>query len=105
MPRTCLLNLRVLLLTEYPGTPLNELRIQTTRDTVDHSSAAQVSRTAQPSRTRNTLCKSTRSPAAIYIVRNRMFFARAALNAKGKITFGLRHIRKLNRTKLSSFDR
>ena len=35
-----------------------------------------------------------KSPAAIIFVRNRMFYARAALNAKGKVTFGLRHIRE-----------
>lgn len=38
-----------------------------------------------------------RSPAKICFVRNRMFYARAALNAKGKVTFGLRHIHALNR--------
>lgn len=31
----------------------------------------------------------------IRIVRNRILYARAALNAKGDIAFGLRHIRKL----------
>lgn len=35
-----------------------------------------------------------RNPAAIPFVRSRMFYARAAVNAKGKVTFGLRHIRK-----------
>lgn len=35
-----------------------------------------------------------KSPAAITFVRNRMFYARAALNAKGRVTFGLRHIRE-----------
>lgn len=39
----------------------------------------------------STTCK---TPAAITFVRNRMFYARAALNAKGKVTFGLRHIRE-----------
>jgi telomerase reverse transcriptase len=34
------------------------------------------------------------SPSAITLVRNRMFYARAALNAKGGVRFGLRHIRK-----------
>jgi len=35
-----------------------------------------------------------RSPVAITFVRHRMFYARAALNAKAKVTFGLRHIRE-----------
>lgn len=34
------------------------------------------------------------SLAAINFVRSRMFYARAALNARGKVTFGLRHIRE-----------
>lgn len=32
--------------------------------------------------------------AAIYFVRHRMFYARATLNAKGNVSFGLCHIRK-----------
>lgn len=35
-----------------------------------------------------------RSPGNIVIVRNRMLYARAALNAKGHVRFGLRHIRE-----------
>ena len=41
-----------------------------------------------------------KGPSAIIFVRNRMFYARAALNAKGKVTFGLRHIRKLRNSAL-----
>ncbi|TVY37321.1 Telomerase reverse transcriptase, partial [Lachnellula occidentalis] len=37
------------------------------------------------------------SPSAITLVRNRIFYARAALNAKGDVRFGLRHIHVLNR--------
>ena len=33
------------------------------------------------------------SPGDIVFVRRRMFYARAALNAKGLVRFGLRHIR------------
>lgn len=32
--------------------------------------------------------------ASIYFVRHRMFYARATLNAKGNVSFGLRNIRK-----------
>ncbi|KAL6716244.1 Telomerase reverse transcriptase [Lecanora helva] len=39
-----------------------------------------------------------RSLATIAFVRNRMFYARAALNTKGKVSFGLRHIRKFKYT-------
>ncbi|OJD10445.1 hypothetical protein AJ78_08549 [Emergomyces pasteurianus Ep9510] len=37
------------------------------------------------------------TPASITFVRSRMLYARAALNAKGKVRFGLRHIHVLNR--------
>src|ERR1700761_6831696 len=33
------------------------------------------------------------SPATITFVRNRMLYARAALNAQGQVRFGLQHIR------------
>lgn len=35
------------------------------------------------------------APGNIVLVRNRMLYARAVLNAKGQVQFGLRHIRKL----------
>jgi len=34
-----------------------------------------------------------RKPSTIKFVRSRMLYARAALNAKGGVRFGLRHIR------------
>lgn len=37
--------------------------------------------------------KMVNTPARITFVRNRMLYARAAVNAKGTIKFGLRHIR------------
>ncbi|PVH78811.1 hypothetical protein DL98DRAFT_236130 [Cadophora sp. DSE1049] len=41
-----------------------------------------------------------RSPSNINFVRNRMMYARAALNAKREVSFGLRHIHVLNRYRL-----
>lgn len=35
-----------------------------------------------------------RNPNAIVFVRSRMMYAKAALNAKGGVRFGMRHIRK-----------
>ena len=35
-----------------------------------------------------------KTPSEIVFVRNRMLYARAALNAHGVVHFGLRHIRK-----------
>ena len=49
---------------------------------------------AGPAKASVRVQKTMKSPAAIIFVRNRMFYARAALNAKGKVRFGLRHIRK-----------
>ena len=46
---------------------------------------------AEPGSSLQSTCN---SPAAITLVRNRMFYARPALNAKGRVTFGLRHIRE-----------
>ncbi|XXG94534.1 hypothetical protein Hte_000791 [Hypoxylon texense] len=39
-----------------------------------------------------------KAPSAIVFVRNRMLYARAALNARGLVHFGLRHIHVLNRS-------
>ncbi|RYP70145.1 hypothetical protein DL771_005657 [Monosporascus sp. 5C6A] len=41
---------------------------------------------------------SVKSPSDIVFVRNRMLYARAALNARGLVHFGLRHIHVLNRS-------
>ncbi|KAL1956097.1 hypothetical protein VTO42DRAFT_7616 [Malbranchea cinnamomea] len=41
--------------------------------------------------------KPIHTPGDIVFVRRRMFYARAALNAKGQVRFGLRHIHVLNR--------
>jgi hypothetical protein len=43
------------------------------------------------------------TPASITFVRNRMFYARAALNAQGRVKFGLRHIREFKRSPSSFF--
>lgn len=42
----------------------------------------------------NSLANEDRQPNAIAFVRNRMLYARAALNAKGGVRFGMRHIRE-----------
>lgn len=43
--------------------------------------------------TKSHLKSENRSPGAITFVRSRMLYAKAALNAKGGIRFGMRHIR------------
>jgi hypothetical protein len=42
----------------------------------------------------NSLTSEDRTPNTITFVRNRMLYARAALNAKGGVRFGMRHIRE-----------
>jgi telomerase reverse transcriptase len=42
-----------------------------------------------------TMSVTIHTPANIIFVRNRMLYARAALNAQGGVRFGLRHIRML----------
>ncbi|KAI2468812.1 hypothetical protein F4781DRAFT_251638 [Annulohypoxylon bovei var. microspora] len=44
---------------------------------------------------------SAKTPSEIVFVRNRMLYARAALNARGVVHFGLRHIHVLNRSPYS----
>jgi len=41
----------------------------------------------------NGLHTENRKPSTITLVRSRMLYARAALNAKGGVRFGMRHIR------------
>ncbi|KAI1760461.1 hypothetical protein GGR53DRAFT_509611 [Hypoxylon sp. FL1150] len=45
-----------------------------------------------------------KTPSAIVFVRNRMLYARAALNARGFVHFGLRHIHVLNRSPYNHFE-
>lgn len=54
----------------------------------------QLSNSVDVATTLGMIHKSVRSPGGIHIVRNRMLYARAPLNARGKVTFGLRQIRK-----------
>ncbi|KAL2046145.1 hypothetical protein N7G274_001592 [Stereocaulon virgatum] len=84
---------------QLSGTPLTDL------PTLSCSNPLVVSKAAKPlnlssdngvkiESSSQSTCK---SPATISFVRNRMFYARPALNAKGRVTFGLRHIHVLNR--------
>lgn len=81
-------------LTTIVGTPLTDLKPNKRPGIVDLDSDQKLAKNAEPSRIERPVFKATRKPAAIFFVRNRMFFARAAFNAKGGMTFGLRHIRK-----------
>ncbi|KAF2969504.1 hypothetical protein GQX73_g4071 [Xylaria multiplex] len=45
-----------------------------------------------------------KSTSELVFVRNRMFYARPALNARGQVHFGLRHIHVLNRCQIQKLD-
>ena len=80
------------LVDSFLGTPLTELRALCATKAVNPK---QVSAKTKPDHEGNSFHGvSNNTPATIQFVRNRMFYARAALNAKGKVTFGLRHIRR-----------
>lgn len=77
------------------GIPLTELQaLPVTERFSKPQESHQSTETAGPSKTNVSVQKTIKSPAAITFVRNRMFYARAALNAKGTVRVGLRHIRK-----------
>lgn len=65
----------------FIGTPIYECE-----PLVPQAASASLKKTSEPFE---------RRPAEILFVRNRMLYARAALNARGLVHFGLRHIRKL----------
>ncbi|PGH29534.1 telomerase reverse transcriptase [[Emmonsia] crescens] len=83
---------------QLSGIQLSELK------TLDSSPHAKYAQGAAEKVTKNTAAKTPRpaenvlhTPATITFVRSRMLYARAALNAKGRVRFGLRHIHVLNR--------
>lgn len=78
------------------GTPLTELQPRSVIGSFRKPQEPKPSANFQPlSNPASILRKALKSSAAIIFVRNRMFYARAALNAKGKVQFGFRHIRRL----------
>ncbi|KAL8703103.1 MAG: hypothetical protein Q9201_003694, partial [Fulgogasparrea decipioides] len=81
---------------QLSGIPLTELQPVATGkpSTLALGSDPEPARPVQPTTRAKPACK---QPSAITFVRNRMFYARAALNAMGKVRFGLRHIHVLNR--------
>ncbi|KAL9002381.1 MAG: hypothetical protein Q9188_004680 [Gyalolechia gomerana] len=80
-------------LSGVPMTDLQPMAAIKPSDAIRSSDVGQV----QSDHGRSKAATIYRSPSAISFVRNRMFYARAALNAKGKVRFGLRHIHVLNR--------
>ena len=76
------------------GTPLTELEPRHEQFLSKDLAAPRLSRVIEATLSASTQHRARRTLGAIHIVRNRMFYARAALNASGRVTFGLRHIRR-----------
>ena len=71
------------------GNPLGDLQI------LPQKVASAMSPRAPPPTITQRRSRPLYTPANIVFVRNRMLYAKAALNAQGGVRFGLRHIRTL----------
>lgn len=74
--------------TQLSGIPVSELDYWPSQDGLADKAPN------QPRREGTTPESMCRTPSAITFVRSRMLYARAALNARGLVHFGLRHIRR-----------
>jgi hypothetical protein len=76
---------------QLSGVPLSELKFEETpkNSTAKPEANTEVEAARKPSHLRSE----DRAPGAITFVRSRMLYAKAALNAKGGVRFGMRHIR------------
>ncbi|OAX77776.1 hypothetical protein ACJ72_07921, partial [Emergomyces africanus] len=83
---------------QLSGIQLSELKLLNSRPQANLAQAttgqAPKNGAAKPPRLADDILH---TPATITFVRSRMLYARAALNAKGTVRFGLRHIHVLNR--------
>ncbi|RDW68574.1 hypothetical protein BP5796_09231 [Coleophoma crateriformis] len=76
---------------QLSGIPLGELQIMNT------GCGRDISASKASSFCLRTASEPLHTPGSISFVRNRMLYARPALNAKGGVRFGLKHIHALNR--------
>lgn len=75
---------------QLSGPPISDLNLdQVPKEALPDTILAKLA-SRQPS----SLTSEDRTPCKIAFVRSRMFYAKAALNAKGGIRFGMRHIRR-----------
>lgn len=84
---------------QLSGTPMTDLKALVSANSICDASHQKHQSTTR-SRDAETIVESAgrpRAPASISFVRSRMLYACAALNAKGKVTFGLHHIHALHR--------
>ncbi|CAG5183403.1 uncharacterized protein ALTATR162_LOCUS10563 [Alternaria atra] len=78
---------------QLSGVPVSEVRL----DEPQKSNTAKVSADQEAVDKLSRIKSECKTPGAITFVRSRMLYAKAALNAKGGVRFGLRHIHILNR--------
>jgi hypothetical protein len=74
---------------QLSGFPVSELRL----DQLQKTNTAKIEVDPEAPSKGLHLRSENRTPGAITFVRSRMLYAKAALNAKGGVRFGLRHIR------------
>jgi hypothetical protein len=77
------------------GEPLGELKPLTQLNPSKPVEKTKAERKLMSCAQISTVSASVRTPGNIVFVRNRMLYARAALNAQGGVSFGLRHIRRV----------
>ena len=82
---------------QLSGIPLTDLQPLKTTSSGNTSSSTNLTKNPSTKRAAESGRSVLNSPATITLVHSRMLYARPALNAKGKVTFGLRHIHALNR--------
>lgn len=75
---------------QLSGVPLSELKVVA----VPKGTPTVAGLTSGVSSGVSRLNSERRSPSTIAFVRSRMLYAKAALNAKGGVRFGMRHIRR-----------
>ena len=73
---------------QLSGIPLSELKPVAVPTSIQANP-----KNSSTSKKAHALVSENRSPSAIRFVRSRMLYARAAVNAKGGVRFGMRHIR------------
>jgi len=75
---------------QLSGVPISDLKSESTINAAPFIAPAEHTASKKP----YSLISEDREPSAISFVRSRMMYARAALNAKGGVRFGMRHIRR-----------
>lgn len=74
---------------QLSGVPISEIK----PDHVQNNSTEKTNVGAEAATKPINLNSEKRAPGAITFVRSRMLYSKAALNAKGAVRFGMRHIR------------